>query len=225
MTATKNGSKNGTAERKELMGIVDERVVIPASNMRTAEFTITGTAPYVQCRFSQKAIEQIRATQAAGSQAKSKKVREAKDFEAAYESSKHLMENGECGIPAGAFRQAMISACRLIGFKMTLAKLAVFVDADGFDVVDGTPLIAIIGKPEKHEMMGRNANGSVDLRVRTMFRQWSAKLRIKFDADVFSVTDVSNLLSRVGQQVGVGEGRPDSKNSCGLGWGTFSIQG
>ena len=225
MTATKNGSKNGTAERKELMGIVDERVTVPAANMRVAEFLIVGTAPYVQCRFSQKAIEQIRATQAAGSQAKSKKVREAKDFEAAYESSKHLMENGECGIPAGAFRQAMISACRLIGFKMTLAKLAVFVDADGFDVVDGTPLIAIIGTPEKHEMMGRNANGSVDLRVRTMFRKWSARLRVKFDADVFSVTDVSNLLSRVGQQVGVGEGRPDSKKSCGLGWGTFDIQG
>ena len=225
MTATKTATKNGTAERKALMGIVDERVTVPAANMRVAEFLIVGTAPYVQCRFSQKAIEQIRATQAAGSQAKSKKVREAKDFQAAYESSKHLMENGECGIPAGAFRQAMISACRLIGFKMTLAKLAVFVDADGFDVVDGTPLIAIIGTPEKHEMMGRNANGSVDLRVRTMFRQWSAKLRIKFDADVFSVTDVSNLLSRVGQQVGVGEGRPDSKKSCGLGWGTFSIQG
>jgi len=225
MTATKTATKNGTAERKALMGIVDERVTVPAANMRVAEFLIVGTAPYVQCRFSQKAIEQIRATQAAGSQAKSKKVREAKDFQAAYESSKHLMENGECGIPAGAFRQAMISACRLIGFKMTLAKLAVFVDADGFDVVDGTPLIAIIGTPEKHEMMGRNANGSVDLRVRTMFRKWSARLRVKFDADVFSVTDVSNLLSRVGQQVGVGEGRPDSKKSCGLGWGTFDIQG
>jgi len=225
MTATKNGSKNGTAERKELMGIVDERVVIRPSNMRTAEFTIVGTAPYVQCRFPQKAQEQIRATQAAGSQAKSKKVREAKDFKAAYENSKHLMENGECGIPASAFRNAMISACRLIQFKMTLAKLSVFVDGDGIDVADGISLVAIIGKPEQHESMGRNANGSVDLRVRAMFRKWSAKLRISFDADVFSVTDISNLLSRVGQQVGIGEGRHDSKNSCGLGWGTFSIQG
>jgi hypothetical protein len=27
----------------------------------------------------------------------------------------------------------------------------------------------------------------------------------------------------VGRQVGIGEGRPDSRNSCGMGWGLFEI--
>ena len=36
--------------------------------------------------------------------------------------------------------------------------------------------------------------------------------------------DVTNLLMRVGQQVGIGEGRPDSKNSAGMGWGTFNVE-
>ena len=225
-TATKNGSNRAKSDRARIDDKpVAQRVVVPAANMLTAEFKLIGTAPYVQCRFSEKAINQIRATQAAGSQAKVRKVRDAKDFAAAFESAKHVMENGKCGIPAGAFRNAMISACRLIGFKMTLAKLAVFVQADGFDVVDGVPLVVIDGKPEQHEMMGRNANGSVDLRVRAIFRKWSVKLRVNFDADVFSITDVSNLLSRVGRQVGIGEGRPDSRNSAGMGWGTFEIEG
>lgn len=221
-----NGTIDKTAvnERKERLGINEKDVTIPAPKLTVAEFVLRGVAPYVQCRFSQKAIEQIRATQAAGTTAKSKKAREPKDFDALYEGSKHKMKDGSCGIPAGAFRQAMISACRLIGFKMTLAKLAVFVEADGFDVVDGTPLVRIDGDPEHHEMMGRNANGTVDLRVRAMWREWSCKLRVKFDADVFTLGDVSNLLSRVGQQVGIGEGRPDSKNSAGLGWGLFSIE-
>jgi len=36
---------------------------------------------------------------------------------------------------------------------------------------------------------------------------------------------VTNLLSRVGMQVGIGEGRPFSKNSAGMGWGTFELEG
>jgi hypothetical protein len=56
-----------------------------------------------------------------------------------------------------------------------------------------------------------------------MFDTWSATLRVKFDADQFTVTDVVNLLSRAGGQVGIGEGRPDSKESAGMGWGTFRI--
>lgn len=42
---------------------------------------------------------------------------------------------------------------------------------------------------------------------------------------MFSHNDIVNLMMRVGQQVGIGEGRPDSKNSAGMGWGLFDIQG
>ena len=52
---------------------------------------------------------------------------------------------------------------------------------------------------------------------------WKAKIRIRFDADQFSTQDITNLLARAGEQVGIGEGRPDSKNSAGMGWGCFRI--
>lgn len=32
-----------------------------------------------------------------------------------------------------------------------------------------------------------------------------------------------NLLSRAGLQVGIGEGRPDSKKSAGMGYGLFTV--
>ena len=51
----------------------------------------------------------------------------------------------------------------------------------------------------------------------------AVKLRLKWDGDQFTPTDVVNLLSRAGQQVGIQEGRPDSKNSAGMGWGTFEV--
>ena len=117
----------------------------------------------------------------------------------------------------------MISACRLVGFKMTLAKLSVFVEADDFDVQDGIPLVRVYGKSETFTAHTRNATGVVDVRSRPMYRQWAIKLRVRFDADQFNVQDVYNLIARVGGQVGLCEGRPDSKSSAGCGFGTFEV--
>ena len=71
----------------------------------------------------------------AGSQSRGKKVRTARDFDDDFEQAKHISTEGWVGIPAGSFRAAMISACRLVGFKMTLAKLSCFIIADGYDKV------------------------------------------------------------------------------------------
>lgn len=199
-------------------------VQIKAPNLQTATFRIIGTAPLVQAKFSQKSKEQMMNKMAEGSTAKGKKVREAKDFDETCDASVHYAKDGWVGIPAGAFRAAMISACRLVGFKMTLAKLSVFIEADGFDRDENTPLVKLIAKKYKRiDMHVRNATGVVDIRSRPMWEEWQADVRIRFDADQFTLTDVSNLLSRVGAQVGLCEGRPDSKSSAGMGWGTFRI--
>jgi len=199
-------------------------VQIKPPHIETAKFQIVGTAPYVQARFSAKAMQAMHEKHEAGSTANKKKTRNKRDFDEDYKQAMHIAVDGWIGIPAGAIRAAMISACRLVGFKMTLAKLSVFVQADGFDKVDGIPLIRIEGKPEKSEMAVRNQTGVIDLRMRPMWREWSAVVRIQYDADQFTLTDISNLLQRVGLQVGIGEGRPDSRESAGLGWGTFRIE-
>lgn len=199
-----------------------ENVVIKAPNLRVVEISIRGNAPLVVHRFYKKAS--IMEGMSRGSQDKSKRNRSARDYESEFNQARHIdVTDGWDGIHAGAFRQGMISACRLIGFKMTLAKLSVFVVADGIDA-DGSPLIRITGTPELHTAAVRNDNGSVDVRARPMYREWSCKLRIRYDGDQFSATDVINLVSRVGLQVGIGEGRPDSKDSAGCGWGTFDVQ-
>lgn len=200
-------------------------VEIKAPKFQTIELKIVGTAPLVQHKFSAKARNQIIATQVAGTVAAGKKKREPKDFDEVYKGAMHVSKEGWLGVPAGAFRNAMISACRTVGYKMTHAKLAAFVLADGYEADDGTPLIRIQGEPVKHTTYARNDNGSVDIRVRPMWNEWSMLVRIRFDADMFSAADVANLMMRVGMQVGIGEGRPDSKNSAGMGWGMFEIEG
>lgn len=201
----------------------EARIAIAAPDIRTIEFAVKGTAPYVQNRFSSKAA--IMAKQAEGSTGGKGKQRAAKDFDALYEAAKHKSPEGWCGIPAPSFRAAMISACRLVGFQMTRAKLSLFVLADGLDE-DGAPIVRIEGEPELHTAHVRNETGVVDIRARPMWREWSCKLRVQYDADQFTAQDVANLLMRAGMQVGVGEGRPDSKKSLtGMGWGTFRIDG
>jgi hypothetical protein len=188
--------------------------------------TIVGMAPLVINAFSQKAREQMKAKHVAGSVSRKGQKREPKDFDALYKAAMHVSRDGWLGIPAAAFRNAMISACRIVGFKMTIAKLSVFIHADGYDKVDGTPLVKITkGKPEYVEHAVRNETGVPDIRPRPMWAEgWEARVSVRWDEDQFSVSDVMNLLARVGQQVGIGEGRPDSKNSAGMGWGLFTIK-
>lgn len=209
---------DATAKKKAV-----EKVIIAPLRMRTVMVRIRGTAPYMQLRFSQKAINKMTATQLAGSQSNSKKKREPRDFEEDYQQAFHRFPDGAAGIPASSIRAACISACRMCNFKMTFAKLSIFVEADGYDVVDSVPLIRIHGEPKSTTMPVRNANGSADLRVRPVWEEWHADVRMRFDEDQFSLNDALNLLARAGAQVGIGEGRPDSKNSPGIGFGTFDI--
>ena len=203
----------------------DVGVVIKAPNFSTAEFKIIGTSPYVQNKFSAKARQTMKETQEAGSRSRSKRKRKAKDFTKCYEDAMHKMVDGGHGIPAPAFRNAMIDACRMVGFKMTHAKCSVFVEADGFDVDDATPLVRITkGAPNYTELAVRLDKGVPDIHPRPMWEPgWEANVRIRFDEDQFSVSDVANLLLRAGAQIGVGEGRPFSKNSKGMGWGMFRL--
>ncbi len=203
----------------------DTKITVKAPNMPTLAFKVVGTAPYVCNNFTGEALAQMRDKMLQGDKAKGKNARKPKDFKRGFEESKNKHPSGWCGIPASGLRAGMISACRVAGLVMTKAKLTVFVEADGFSE-DHKPLVKITkGKPEYFEAYVRNATGVPDLRARAMFKEgWEATIRIRFDADQIDADSVANLLQRTGLQVGVGAGRPDSKDSTGQGWGTFTIK-
>jgi len=200
--------------------------IIEAPNIVQIIVPIKGTAPLVQHKFSEKArkmMEDIVTT--AANAKKSRSAREPRNFEEDFKGAQHISEEGWNGIPCAAFRAAMIDACRAANVVMTRAKMSVFVLQDGIDKSEGTPLVKIYSPkpPEQHHGLVRLENGAADVRIRPMWREWSAKIKIEFDADMITSQSVINLLDRAGRQVGVGEGRPFSKNSCGQGWGTFQV--
>jgi len=205
---------------------MNKTVTIAAPKFETAVFECVGAAPLVIHRFSAKTKAQMKQKMETGKAASSKKTREAKDTNDLFEESRYRSADGWDGVHAGAFRCALISACRLVGFKMTLAKLSLFVVADGWDRDEPQiPLVRIYGKATKQEDMARVETGQPYVTVRAAYHDWKVKLNIRWDGDQFTIEDVTNLLSRVGMQVGIGEGRPDSKNSAGMGWGLFTLAG
>lgn len=200
---------------------------IKAPNLQVAEFQIIGTAPYVQHRFYKKVELMKTMEEGPTKQSKGKKAREPRNFQKDFEESQYIgryniTDEGWHGIPANGFRKAMVSACKLVDFVMTRAKLSIFILHDGLDQ-DGVPLVRITkGKPVRVDVPVRNADGSVDVRALPMWKEWGCVLRVRYDADQFTYEDVANLVERAGMQVGIGEGRPDSKKGCGMGWGTFT---
>jgi hypothetical protein len=204
----------------------DEIAVIKEANIVTTKIKIRGTAPLVINKFSAKARGQMMAAMSTPkNEKKAKTERAVRDYHADYMGARHIAPESWDGIAASAFKNSMISACRTVGAVMTKSKLSLWIIADGFDKDDGMPLVKIISKkePEVFEALVRNDNGGADVRVRPLWRDWSAVVTVQFDADMITASSVVNLLDRAGKQVGICEGRQGSKDSCGMGWGSFEV--
>jgi hypothetical protein len=217
VVARKRISPNGEELR-------ETHVHIRPPNFRSAQFQIKGLAPLVIHRFSQKTKDQMKKKMETGKAAQSKKTREPVNTDDLFNGARYISKEGWDGFHAAAIRNSMIRACSLVGFQMTLAKMSVFVEADGWDKKEPQiPLVRIYGEAVKQEDIAYTSTKEPYVTVRAAYHDWSAKIRIRWDADQFTIEDVSNLLARAGIQVGICEGRPFSKQSSGMGWGIFGV--
>jgi hypothetical protein len=186
---------------------------------------IIGTAPLCQCRISEKARDEMLYGMMHPDENKKKK-RVPKDLDKEFVDSYYKSTDGHYGIPAGAFRNGMIDSCRLTNLVMTKAKMCFTIIPDGWDPRDRTPLVYLPTAPEKYVAVTRLRKGMgfvTNICARSLWPEWEANVKVHFDTDQFTATDVFNLLTRMGLQIGVGEGRPYSKTSNGIGFGTFKL--
>jgi hypothetical protein len=198
-------------------------VEITPPNFKSVTLMVEGTAPLMLHKFSEKMRKQIEEKQT--SKDKTNKKREPKDYAAEFNAARYVSRQKWDGIPAAAFRAAMISACRTIdGLPMTRAKGAFFIKAQGNDGIDGTPLVRIIGDAKHDTRPVRLESGVADMRNRPRYDDWHCDIVIEFDADMMSANDIANLLARAGAQVGVGELRPQGPNSYGGDFGTWIVK-
>lgn len=199
------------------------KVEILPPNFKSITLRCVGSSPLMMHKFSEKMRKQIEEKQT--SENTTKKKREPKDYEAEFNAARYVSKAGWDGVPAIMLRASMIAACRYVsGLTMTHAKGAFFIKSDGRDGQDGTPLVKINGKAAHDARPVRLESGVADLRNRPRYDDWELEITIDFDADLLSANDVANLLARAGQQVGIGELRPQGPNSYGGDFGTWTVK-
>src|SRR5437899_3296413 len=122
----------------------ETRVEIRPPNFQVATFTIQGDSPLVIHRMSAKLKSDFLEKVKSGSVVK-KKTREPQDPEEIFNQARYVSQEGWDGFHAAAIRCGLISACRLVGYPMSRAKLSLFVLQDGWDRLEPQiPLIRIL---------------------------------------------------------------------------------
>jgi hypothetical protein len=181
-------------------------VTLPQSTLSSIEVEIKGTSALVVHRFGEKMKKAILDKQ----MKKAKEERKPRDSEAEYLDSIHFFKDRKrSGFPAVGFKSSMIRAGKLLEYKMTDLRQAIFIDTDEGELVE------IIGKHQKREDIIKVANGAPDFRWRAEYPEWKAILHIKFNTRLLSVENVLQLLTESGVGVGVGEWRPERNGIMG----------
>lgn len=84
-------------------------------------------------------------------------------------------------------------------------------------------LIEIHGEPRMREDMVRLETGVADLWYRAEYPEWSAALRISYNANMLSLEQLVNLVNAAGFG-GVGEWRPSAPKSASGSYGCFRVK-
>ena len=182
-----------------------EKVIeLPKLNIQHMHITLVGDSSLICHAWSRKAKEQMLAKQ----MKKAKAAKEAKDPEQDFHDSLYPHPEGGYGFPAVAFKSAAVDACSHVsGITKVEARGAFHIESD---------LVKIDGDPTPREDMVRIAMGTADIRYRGEFRDWRARIEIRFNANVLSPEQIVNLFNTAGFAIGVGEWRPQRDGSFGM---------
>lgn len=187
-------------------------IQLPPLNIQRARITIAGDSPLICHKWSDKAKKQMLDKQ----MKKAKSAKESKDPEQDFWGSLYILkgtpadgvETMEFGFPAVGFKAAAVDACSHIdGVTKVEARGA-------FHVVG--EFVKINGVPSPREDMVRVGMGAADIRYRGEFREWSADVDFRYNANVLSAEQVVNLFNTAGFAIGVGEWRPQRDGSFGM---------
>lgn len=181
----------------------------------TVTIPIQGITPLIPHKWSEKALGMMR-TKQSGDTARPKHEPKVPVDEA--EACTYRLPDGRPGMPATAFKAAIVGACRLFdGITLVQAKQAFFVTGEGPD-----QLVAIEGPAILREDTPRNANGGADLRYRYAYWPWSALLTVTYLPTVVDLNSVVNLVDAAGTG-GVGDWRPSAPKSHTGTFGRFLV--
>lgn len=223
--------------KKKDQGIKIEKLVLETVNLQ-----IVGIRPLIVNAWDPKVQTEMIAKQMK-LPVQGAKQRE-RDPRAEFEASLYRIpeiDGGGFGVPAAAFKQSFVDACRHTGLTMTNTQGAfhvrgievemppvVVTTKDGEELELGEKsmeLIPIYGsKPTmRMDMVRLDGGGSADMRFRPQFKKWHCLVPVQIAKGSMTAQQVADLANRAGFHCGVCEWRPMSKKSKNGSYGMYRI--
>lgn len=183
-------------------------VDIQPLSYRSLDFRIVGVSPLVQHQWAEKALRQMREKH----QGKKTKTRDIRNSEEEADAATYKDADGRPGIPAIAFKSALITAAHKdLGIEKTLVRKAIFTGC-----ADPQEVLPIdYERVEVREDLVRVGAGAADLRYRPYFFGWSCAMSLQFEPTLIQMGDLLTLIDRAGLTVGIGEWRPEKGGEYG----------
>lgn len=211
-----------------------EVIVIKPVEIAVTQVNIVGDTPLIMHCWSEKAKRMMLEAQQGKKKGKAKEIRNpVRDFiDSAYWMSgkpvltdnatedectaafeKAIADGATFGFPATAFKQGAQAAAYRLGWVKNQMGLrgSFFIDSDenGLVQIESDP-------PVMREDMVRVGMGTADLRYRAEFRNWRAKLTIRYNVNgEYSLEAILNALNAGGFTCGLGEWRPERDGDYG----------
>jgi len=211
----KKATKPSKTSRKRTNGAAKTEVMtIQLPTIKRLSLTLVGISSLITHRYSEKAKKMVRDKQ----QKKAKAPRAAKDPIEEFQASKYVVtpKRGKrkevCGIPAAAIKATAIRGCKLIGLVMKDSQGAFFVNGDILPLKYDECVMR-----EDRVVIGQ---GTLDMRYRPEFKNWSVKVEIEYNSNCISHEEIISAYAAAGFGVGVGEWRPERK---GGNFGRFKV--
>ena len=194
----------------------EKAIVLLRLKEEVIEVPIVGKTPLIPHRWSEKAKGMMPGHPAA-EEVRQKLGKRAPEAEAG--DCLYRLQGGRVGMPAVAFKAAIVGACRYFEKpSMVEAKSIIHVAGEGPEIlvpIDYDEMVLREDTP-------RNTGGGADLRYRYMLVGWRAVLSISYVTTSITAGAIVTLVDAAGRG-GVGDWRPSSpKSATGL-YGTWRI--
>ena len=171
---------------------------------------LKGKTPLITHRFS----EESRQTIEERNQGKASRKKRVRDPEKEWRDCLYLLNTGEYGFPAAAFKKCAVTAVTSLRRKGKLSKIGV---RQAFHVLhEDEGLVKIKGTPRQRTDVVRLSKGVADVRYRAEFPEWEVTLEILFNERAISEKEIRSLFALAGFAVGVGDWRPEKGGIYGM---------
>lgn len=222
----------------------DQGIKIEKLELETIQLQIVGIRPLIVNAWDPKVQTEMISKQMK-LPVKGAKQRE-RDPVAEFEASRYRIpeiDGGGDAVPAAAFKQCFVDACRHTGLTMTNTVGAfhvrgievemppvVIVNKDGEEIELGEKsmeLIPIYGYGDKPtmrmDMVRLDGGGSADMRFRPQYKKWFCYVPVQIAKGSMTSQQVADLANRAGFHCGICEWRPMSKKSKNGSYGMFRV--